>query len=95
MEFVDKVVVIAITVCETLPSKASPYTLTRLGVELVRIRQNKENRRWARNGTERGESWKERAMRVVRSSGGVSYYLAWTSSPLQSMLTGKNADEVK
>jgi hypothetical protein len=29
--------------CETLPSKASPHTLTRLGVELVRIRQNKEN----------------------------------------------------
>ncbi len=83
------------TICETLPSKASPHTLTRLGVELVQIRQNRENRMWARNGTERGEKWKGRAMRVVRSSGGVSYYMARTSSPLRSMLTGKNADEVK
>jgi hypothetical protein len=47
------------------------------------------------NGTERGDKWNECAVRVVRSSSGVSFYMARTSSPLQSMLTGKNADEVK
>jgi hypothetical protein len=50
--------------CETLPSKESPHTLTRLGVGLTRHRQNRRDRVEERHGTERG-AIQERCMFCV------------------------------